>query len=211
MTKQQFHIRLQVPESYNGSLEEILSEIEDDNLVIVGERKRPEAWAALEWAIPGLIVAFIAKSYFDGFLQEMGKTHYEKLSHWLKHLLTKSKDFRTTTFITGINKADPSNTQSKVISIFIDLKSGQKIKLLFDEELTLSEWHQSIDEILDLVINNYELSPNDELTNRLIDLRKESHYMLYGFIDRSTKKWKFIDNLRLTSIQIDPLKKERKN
>ncbi len=204
MAQKQFHILLQVPETFDEDLEKTLAEIDEDSLLIAGERKRPEMWAGLEWAIPGLIAVFFSKAYFEGFLQEMGKAHYVKLNFWLKRLVTKSKDFKITTIASSVNKVDPSNSQSKAISIFIDLKNGQKIKLLFDEELTLSEWHQSIDEILELVINNYDLSPNDELTSRLIDLRSESYYMLYGFIDRNTKKWKFIDDLRLTSTQINP-------
>ncbi len=206
MAQKQYHIRLQVPDTFDEDLEKTLAEIDEENLFIAGERKPPEIWAVSEWAIPGLIVLFITKAYFEGFLQEMGKAHYEKLNFWIKRLITKGKNLKITTIASGAEKIDPSNSQSKAISIFIDLKNGQRIKLLFDEELTLSEWHQSIDEILELVISNYELSPDDELTNRLIDLRRESYYMLYGFIDRSTKKWKFIDDLNLTSIQIYPPK-----
>ena len=55
--------------------------------LIISIRKRPaEAYAAFEWIVPTACVTYIAKSYFDGFLKEVGKDHITSLKTWLKKL-----------------------------------------------------------------------------------------------------------------------------
>lgn len=196
-----FHILLEVPESFPEKIEDMVSEIDHDQLLIYGVRKPPQAWSSLEWAIPGLIVAYLAKPYFEGFLQEMGRDHYETLKGWLKQLLQRGKNMRITTLSFGEEKCNPLDTQSKAISIFIDIKNGQRIKLLFDEALSLSDWQNGLENILQLILNNYQAYPNDALTKKFKNLRKEPHYTIYGFLDRSTKEWRFIDDIGLFQIQ----------
>lgn len=210
MNENQFHILLQVPETFSENLEETISEIDHDKLLIVGVKKPPEVWSGLEWALPGLIVVYIAKSYFEGFLQEMGKDHYDKLKIWLKKILLKSKDSKVTTFSVGEKKIDPSNTQSKAISIFIELSNGQKIKLLFDEELSLNEWNKAIDSVLELILENYQNPSEDELGKKLINLNSKPYYTIYGFIDRDNNSWRFIDDSKLIQIQRELADKKEK-
>lgn len=210
MKNNQFHILLEVPESFPENLEETLSEINHDKLLIYGVKKPPEVWSSLEWAIPGLIVAYIAKPYFEGFLQEMGKDHYEKLKVWLKRLLEKSRNIKVSVLSVGENKIDPANTQSKAISIFVQIKNGQQIKLLFDEDLTLNDWQNKLDNILDLISDNYQNHPNDQLTKRLQKLKRETYYTIYAFLDRDTKEWRFIDDHGLFQIQREIAEKKEK-
>lgn len=201
MNENQFHILLQVPETFSENLEETISEVDDDNLIILGVRKPPEVWLSLEWAIPGLIVVYIAKSYFEGFLQEIGKDHYDKLKTWLKKLLLKSKDLKVQVVSIGENKIDPSNSQSKAISIFIELGNGRKMKLLFDEELSLNEWNTATDSILELILENYRNPSESELGKKLKDLNSKPYYTIYGFIDKDSNSWRFIDDSKLIQIQ----------
>lgn len=201
MKEKQFHILLEVPESFPENLAATLQEIEHDRLKAYCVRRPSQPWAGLEWAIPGLIVAYLAKPYFEGFLQEMGKDHYEKVKSWLKELLKRSRNISVTTLSSAENKVNLNNTQSKAISIYIDTKNGQQIKLLFDEELNLSIWQNSLDEILSLVLNNHQSYPHDDLTKMLEGLKTDSRYTIYAFLDKSTKKWRFIDDTGLLNIQ----------
>jgi hypothetical protein len=44
----------------------------------------------VEWFIPTAIVFFVAKSYFDGFLKEAGKDHYQLLKSKLSKTAAKT-------------------------------------------------------------------------------------------------------------------------
>ena len=39
----------------------------------VQSREEDGPFAALEWLVPTAVIVYIGKSYFDGFLKEMGK------------------------------------------------------------------------------------------------------------------------------------------
>lgn len=194
--KEQCHIALEVPEGVpDYILTELLKEIDNEGLTVHGVKRPVMPWMGLEWAIPGLITAYILKPYFDGFLQEMGKDHYEKLKKWLQTLLLTSRQFQPRTITVGEHKIDPSNTQSKAISIFIELKNGQQLKLLFDSELTARDWLDSLEEIMEMIIANYEGRSNDPLAKELTALRGIPYFTVYAYINKATKKWEFIDDL----------------
>jgi len=52
-------------------------------------REEAGPFAGIEWLIPTAVIVYISKSYFDGFLKEMGKDHYALLKAGLKTLRTK--------------------------------------------------------------------------------------------------------------------------
>jgi len=54
--------------------------------LIVDKREKDGPYAGIEWLLPTAVVFFICKSYFDGFLKEMGKEHYHLLKNALKIL-----------------------------------------------------------------------------------------------------------------------------
>ena len=49
----------------------------------------PAPYAGIEWLMPTFVVIFIAKAYFDGFLKEAGKDHYQILKTGLAKLSEK--------------------------------------------------------------------------------------------------------------------------
>jgi hypothetical protein len=55
----------------------------------VEQREEDGPFAAFEWLVPTVVVLFIAKAYFDGFLKEMGKDHYALLKAGLKSLYSR--------------------------------------------------------------------------------------------------------------------------
>src|ERR1700761_985999 len=68
-------------------LDEFRSEVATQNLRLeLVPRPFPKVYVAVEWLIPTVIFAFIGKSYFDGFLGEMGKDHYQLLKRALVKL-----------------------------------------------------------------------------------------------------------------------------
>ncbi len=197
--KKDFHIYFSIPDRFpDPDLLQGVEEIKAKDLKVVTEQRQMEAWLSLEWAIPGLIVAYIAKPYFEGFLQEMGKDHYESVKAWLKKVLSRARQIDARVTSVGEHKTSGKDTQSKAISIFIDLKDGRQLKLLFDSALTEKDWSNGLKEILDMVIANYEEKRDDQLAKALKPLRGMPYYTVYAYINPNTKKWEFIDDLRAT-------------
>ena len=51
---------------------------------------------------------------------------------------------------------------------------------MFDNELDKTDWEDAIDQLLDLVIENYESYPNDKLSERInTRIEKENWYRLW--------------------------------
>jgi hypothetical protein len=48
-----------------------------DLKVASAEQRGPQA--GIEWLLPTAAILYLGKSYFDGFLKEMGKDHYNAL------------------------------------------------------------------------------------------------------------------------------------
>lgn len=44
-------------------------------------RPAPGPYAGMQWLLPTAVVLFFGKSYFDGFLKEAGKDHYNLLKN----------------------------------------------------------------------------------------------------------------------------------
>jgi len=75
---------LQIAVSYEEQFpEEIISHfisgIASPGLDIKSEARESEPKAGLEWLVPTAVIIFIGKAYFDSFLKEMGKDHYQLL------------------------------------------------------------------------------------------------------------------------------------
>ena len=63
------------------------SDVEAPSLnILIESRPEPGPFAALEWLIPTAVIVYIAKSYFESFLKEMGKDHYVLLKKGLRNL-----------------------------------------------------------------------------------------------------------------------------
>jgi len=85
-----------------------------------------------EWFIPTVVVAYIAKSYFNGFLNEMGKDHYLTLKEQLSGVASNvmSKPRIEPTIIGTEGKISKNNPYSLAFSICAEASDGNKFKLL---------------------------------------------------------------------------------
>jgi hypothetical protein len=202
MTKNKFDILFCAPDTLDdGFFEETQKLIGHSDLKLIIERQRPQLYASLEWAIPGLIVAYLAKPYFEGFLQEAGKDHYQIVRNWFKGLLRKAKTLGVTILVSGENKFDKTYAQSIAISIHFEMKNGRQVKLLFDNELSIEQWEAAMDKFSALIAENYENFPDDRLTEMIKHVRQEKYYTVYGLINKGTNEWEFFDDNMLGVIQ----------
>lgn len=192
------HIAIEFPDYFPENFEEfIVNGIENELLDIRIERKKPTAWAASEWIIPGIVAVYILKPYFEAFLKEAGKDHYLLLKKKLNSILSKTKNMNVNTITSkgATNKIDNSNTQSKAISIFVQTKNGIMIKLLYDTTLDLETWQNSTIDFLQLIESHYENSKSNPLTEYLNKLDKNRNRTIYALIDPKSKDWILINNL----------------
>lgn len=196
------------PENFG---EVITSDIQHEKLHLLLKREETKAWSSLEWAIPGLIAVYILKPYFEAFLEEAGKDHYNLLKQSLSKLLKLNKNAPIETVVSKSTpkKLNKENTQSKAISIHIEIKDERTIKLLFDNELELDDWTKALENILDTVQKNYLESPNDELTLALNPLKEDPRIEIFAKINKDTKEWEFLDLRTIGEIEFNKQKRDK--
>ena len=107
-------------------------------------REEDGPFAALEWLIPTAVVVYISKSYFDGFLKEMGMDHYALLKAGLKTLHGKliGPLVPKATVISTHGKAKGEHIYSLRYSILAEAGEGLRFKLLIRSEVSSDEYDE---------------------------------------------------------------------
>ena len=123
------------------ALAQFKNEISVDGLNVGFEKRQPLGpMACLEWFVVPVVLVYIAKSYFDGFLGEMGREHYHSLKKSLSELsssVMKSPRIEPTLIGTE-GKLTRSNPYSIAFSIMADAERGYKFKLLVPKGISES-------------------------------------------------------------------------
>lgn len=193
------HIKIEIPEYFPLEFDHlILDEITHEKLNLDYQRSGPKMYAALEWVIPGLIATYIFKPYFEAFLKEAGKDHYQILKKKMGVLLSKAKkmNVRKIAASESTEKLDKTDTQSGAISIFLETKQGYLIKLLFDNELDLEVWQNATNQIFDLMEMHYGDKDDDPISQYLKQISENKNGKnIFAIIDRETYNWILIHNL----------------
>lgn len=122
--------------------DEIFKEFENsvktDGLNLLVESKEPSGpMMCSEWYVIPVVLAFIGKSYFDGFLKEMGKDHYQFFKESLSSLSNKVMDTpRIEPTLMGTKGKLNTNTPfSLAFSIHAETDDGFTFKLLIPKSL----------------------------------------------------------------------------
>lgn len=190
-------IYIDFPEYYpTENIEEDINPFIESGILVEYKIKETTAYAALEWTIPTAIVAYIVKPYFEAFLQEAGKQHFEILSKKLKTLINRGKQMnvRLVSASKSTEKLNRAYNQSMAISILFEIKNGKIIKLLFDNDLEKEDWDNAIDQILEFVIENYENENSSKLAFLIKDFDNEKAFKIYAIINKETKLIELYDD-----------------
>lgn len=171
--------------------ENFLTDIKTSKLNIDLNRYEVHAYASLEWIVPTAIGAYLFKSYFDGFLKEMGKDHYSILKNFLIGLSNQAREFNVKLIAAtkSTEKIKKVDSQSKVFSIEADSKFGHRIKFLFNEELSNGTWELYIAKALEILDQHY--SQEDDFLSQEIINNKVGKYV-FAVIDITKEQWKFV-------------------
>lgn len=174
-------------------IEQEFSCIHTDKLDLRIFREDNGSFMAFEWLIPTAFGIYILKPYFDSFLSEAGKDHYNILKKGLKKIVEKGKFIKAKMVAATMSthKLSKDYNQSLVVSLTIQTKNNKQIKLLFDNDLEKSDWDNAIDQILDFVIEHYESYPNDGLTKSIKEKSEKDYEIIYLIINPSSKELEF--------------------
>lgn len=136
--------------------------------------------AGLELYLPAAAMLFIAKSYFDGFLQKAGEDHYELLKAAGKQLWRKAsalKLFRIGT--TGKLAATPK--YSMAYSIIGDVGSNIRFKFILQADFDDANADAGISAFLDLIRDIHSDSLSEDDLTALLQYRPVGGTVLVAF------------------------------
>lgn len=104
--------------------------VEADGLKLVfDERPAVRAYAGIEWLMPPLLAAYLAKPYFESFLTEAGKDHYKLVKEGIKLIARKVRAVSAKKIGTP-GKVMPDNPYSMVFAVYFDRDGGGNFKFL---------------------------------------------------------------------------------
>ncbi|MAB51111.1 MULTISPECIES: hypothetical protein [unclassified Marinobacter] len=124
--------------------------------VVVESRPAAGPYAGVEWFIPTAIVFFVAKSYFDGFLKEAGKDHYQLLKSKLSKTAAKTMQSpRIEPVLLGTKgKVREDSPYSLALSIYAEANDGNTFKLLLPKPSYQPDYEQIVCSFLNF-LNDY--------------------------------------------------------
>ncbi|EOU2551232.1 hypothetical protein ACWOHE_004624, partial [Vibrio parahaemolyticus] len=117
-----------------------------------------EPKACLEWFLPSLITAYIAKPYFEAMLQELGKEHFQLLKKKLSDIGTDTIKKRRIepTLLATPGKLSGNNPYSHSFSIMVESPEGFTFQLLIPKYKESCDYQSLVNKFMDFV-NDYHL------------------------------------------------------
>jgi hypothetical protein len=183
-----FHIGFSYQEDLPKEImDELIDNITIEGLTIQSESREVGVYMAMEWALPSIIVAYLSKPYFEAFLKEAGKDHYQLLKKGFINLFKR--------LFTKTNKAK----RSSLFSVIGQLEDGRSVKFIFPEGLPEDEYEVLLNMLFELLANHYSAFPNDDITNIIDELQTPSR-SVYLEYSSSVHSW----------VLLDPMKEARK-
>jgi len=142
---------------------EFESSVKSNGLNLLVDSKEPMgAMMCGEWYIIPVVAAFIGKSYFDGFLKEMGKDHYQSFKESLSTLLNKvmNKPRIEPVLIGTEGKINQNNPFSLAFAVHAETDDGFTFKLLLPKSSINCSYDVITNKFLEF-IENYHLGITD--------------------------------------------------
>lgn len=129
------------------AFDDLVKTVSHDDLQFLVEERENDVYAGIEWLLPTAVVIYIGKSYFDGFLKEMGKDHYALLKKGLKALWGKmlGPSAPEPTVISSPGKVSKEQPYSLVYSIMAETGTDYRFKLLLPRGLSQEEYETTVD------------------------------------------------------------------
>lgn len=150
--------------------------------------------AGLEWLAPTALIVFLAKPYFESFLSEMGKDHYNLLKKALKSVASRLLcRFGPKIYPVHSNgKVKRSGEYSLAFSMYVKVSEDLNLKLLFPSRLQDEGVHEIIDAYSSFIEALYAGQIAEELIHTLSAGRVIGRTMLITY-DFESKEVRPVD------------------
>lgn len=198
------YLLLTFPEAYpDASVDEVLADFALPESFVRVKKQEFATYAAFEWTIPTVFAAYLGKTLIDALLKEVAKEYTPNIIAGLKALAVRCKqmNIRWLTATESTHKRSRKYQQSAAFSIVVQTKSGQQMKMLFDEQLSPAEWEDAIDGMLATVAANYVHYPNDSLTQSPVVQTTKPTSSLYVIYNRERSGWEIHNDQTLLAIR----------
>lgn len=167
-------------------------ELSENGIEIEISEYKNKSFAALEWLLPTGIVLYIAKPYFEAFLQEAAKDHYQLIKKIISEKIYKrhfgdSSEKLIYVNQNGLKESFFSNTFSIETSIETD-DQNLKLKLLLPE-------NSNADDVIN-AFSKFSLYVNNDshvIASSLLRLDKHRAWSKVLWLNSQTQNLELID------------------
>ena len=122
-------------------------------------------YAGLAWLLPTAISVLLAEKYFGTMLEEAAKDHYVAVKAAFARLLAATTGpERKLAFVTVGTRGKIDSSIPAVLSMYATLRSGQRIKFLFEHELPVAAHDSAIQALHEVMALHYKAFPGDPLS-----------------------------------------------
>ena len=169
-----------------------LNLLKTKGLYLVNNEHGISPFACMEWAIPSIIFAFISKSYFDGFLGEMGSDHYRIFKKWTYKQNKKFKEITTKT-ITASNsthKIANLNSPNNFFALYFQTPQGITLKVFMPQTESDENDIIALSELLDNLKKIYT-KPKSKFAQKINGLTDKVYEELYAVFNVEKEEWEF--------------------
>lgn len=140
----------------NDAVTEFAASIDRPGLTLRVERQEITPRASIQWLAPTVVVVYVAKSYFDGFLSEVGKEHYLALKRGIealgKRLLGRSGP--RAVLISASGKRSSGERFSIALSVEAQIGDHRSVKLLLPKRVSNTELSDAVEAFMSLLLEN---------------------------------------------------------
>lgn len=179
-----FHIGISYQDDVPAEfINEFTQSVSAPNFEVLSEPRERGVYASIEWAIPTLVIAYLTKPYFEAFLQEAGKDHYQVLKkstlRLFGHLFSNNPELR-------------NQKRSLLFSAMAKTQDGRSLKFVFPEGIAMDQYERALDLLHILLSQHYESFPNDPISEMANKLTTPSHSLYIEFVPDEAN-WVLID------------------
>lgn len=192
------HIGISHPPELSGVLDEFAASISHPKLILLqDQRPRPGPFAGLEWLVPTAVIVYITKPYFESFLNEAGRDHYQVLKKALAKLSARftgpDAPVARVYFSNGKVKS-PEPRYSLTYSVVAEIGDGLRAKLLLQTTFTADQCNEALSSFLHFLDSLHDGTLDVTTVAGLSDAKPAGRMLLLAY-DPASKALMVVDPL----------------
>lgn len=169
-----------------------LNSLKAEGLILINHEHPIEPQACMEWAITSVILAYISKSYFDGFLGEMGADHYGIFKEWVLRHNKKFKGIKTykITATKTTQQIYDSNSPNNFFALYFQIPQGNVLKVFMPNTASDENDVKALSELFANLMKLYK-KPKSKFAKKINSLTDNSYDEIFGIYAIDKCEWEF--------------------